>query len=125
MDEILAAFGGTTPIRQECGSRLRSIVEFARDTRHLRRAFVWGSFVTAKPDPADVDLLLVMSGGFRSEEYPPPVRQIFDGEAAQRSFGATVLWTREDVPTGLLNAFLEQWQIDRQGRRRGIVEVLL
>jgi hypothetical protein len=69
--------------------------------------------------------MLVMSADFRSEHCPPTVRQVFDGEAAERLLGATVLWIREDVPVGLLNAFLEQWQIDRNGRRRGIVEVLL
>jgi hypothetical protein len=69
--------------------------------------------------------MLVMSAPFRSEFCTPDARQVFDGEAAERVLGATVLWTREDVPTGLLNAFLEQWQIDRGGLRRGIVEVLL
>lgn len=96
----------------------------AQETGHLRRVFIWGSFVTAKPEPADIDLMLVMSDAFRSEVCMPSVRQVFDGEAAERVLGATVLWVREDVPIVLLNAFLEQWQIDRSGQRRGIVEVL-
>ena len=69
--------------------------------------------------------MLVMSAQFRSEFCTPEVRQVFDGEVAERVLGATVPWTREDVPAGLLNAFLEQWQIDRGGLRRGIVEVFL
>jgi hypothetical protein len=81
--------------------------------------------VTFKPEPADIDVMFVMSDQFRSESCSPAVRNVFDGEAAERLLGATVLWTREDVPVELLNAFLEQWQIDRDGRRRGIVEVLL
>ena len=67
--------------------------------------------------------MLVMSDAFRSEACPPSVRQIFDGEAAERVLGATILWVREDVPVMLLNAFLDQWQIDRDGRRHSIVEV--
>jgi len=125
LDEIEAEFGGSNPVRRQLAQRLRHILEMAQGTGHLRRAFVWGSFVTAKREPADVDLMLVMSVDFRSEECSSSVRQVFDGEAAERSLGATVLWTREDVSVGLLNAFLEQWQIDRGGRRRGIVEVLL
>jgi hypothetical protein len=66
-----------------------------------------------------------MTADFRSEQCPPSVRGVFDGEIAQRDLGATVLWTREDLPAGLLNAFLEQWQIDRGSRRHGIVEVVL
>jgi hypothetical protein len=66
---------------------------------------------------------MVMSDAFRSAACPPSVRQIVDGEAAERVLGATILWVREDVPIMLLNACLDQWQIDREGRRCGIVEV--
>ena len=108
LDEIIARFGADNAVRRNLAQRLGHILELAEGTEHLRRAFVWGSFVTAKPEPRDVDLMLVMSAQFRSEQCSPPTRQVFDGEAAQRSLGATVLWTREDVPTGLLDAFLEQ-----------------
>ncbi len=118
LEEIVGRFGGGNPTRDECGRRVRHIIEMAKGTGHLKRAFVWGSFVTAKPEPADVDLFLVMSADFRSEHSSPLVRRVFDGEAAQRLLGATVLWTRADVPGGLLNSFLEQWQIDRGGRWR-------
>jgi hypothetical protein len=125
LDEIVAVFGGNNVVRRRLAQRLQDILERAEGTAHLKRAFVWGSFVTAKPEPRDVDVMLVMSAQFRSELCTPDVRQVFDGEAAERVLGATVLWTREDVPAGLLNAFLEQWQIDRGGLRRGIVEILL
>jgi len=122
--KIITRFGGHNAVRREMAQRLQRILALAHGTGHLRRAFVWGSFVTAKPEPADVDLMFVMSADFQSEQCPPSVRQVFDGEAAERILGATILWTREDVPSSLLDAFLEQWQIDRGGRRRGIVEVL-
>ncbi len=125
LGEVVARFGAGNPTRLECGWRLQRIIELAKETGHLKRAFLWGSFVTAKSEPADVDLLLVMTAEFRSEQCSPPVRQVFDGAAAQRLLEATILWTREDVPVGLLDSFLDQWQIDRQGRRRGIVEVAL
>lgn len=56
LDEIVAQFGSGNAVRHELGQRLRRIIEMAKGTGHLRRAFVWGSFVTAKPKPADVDL---------------------------------------------------------------------
>jgi hypothetical protein len=122
--EIITRFGGHNAVRRDMAQRLQRILALAHGTGQLHRAFVWGSFVTAKPEPADIDLMFVMSADFRSEQCPPSVRQVFDGEAAERVLGATILWTREDVPSSLLDAFLEQWQIDRGGRRRGIVEVL-
>jgi hypothetical protein len=78
----------------------------------------------SEPEPADIDFMFVMSADYRYEQCPPSVRQVFDGEAAERVLGAAILWTRQDVPSSLQEAFLEQWQIDRGGRRRGIVEVL-
>jgi hypothetical protein len=122
--EIIARFGSHNAVRRDMAQRLQRILALAHGTGHLRRVFVWGSFVTAKPEPADIDLMFVMNADFRSEQCSPSVRQVFDGEAAERVLGATILWTREDVPSSLLHAFLEQWQIDRSGRRRGIVEVL-
>jgi hypothetical protein len=124
LDEIIAIFGSPNAVRRDIAWRLQNILRMAQETGHLRKAFIWGSFVTAKPEPADIDRMLVMSDAFRSEACIPSVRQVFDSEVAERGLGATVLWVREDVPVVLLNAFLEQWQIDRSGRRRGIVEVL-
>jgi hypothetical protein len=69
--------------------------------------------------------MLVMSADFLTESCDEQARKVFDCELAERELGATVLWTREDVPTELLQAFLDQWQIGRDGRQRGIVEVIL
>jgi hypothetical protein len=125
LDEVVDRFGGANPVRVELGRRLRRILEMTKQTGHVRRAFVWGSFITAKPEPGDIDVLLVMSGEFRSEQCSLSGKGVFNGEAAERLLGATVLWTPEDVPAGLLSAFLDQWQMDRTGRRGRIVEVLL
>ena len=73
-------------------ARLRDILALAKKTDHLRRVFVWGSFPTAKLEPGDVDIMLVMSADFRSEQCTPEIRQVFDGEAAERILGATILW---------------------------------
>ena len=67
--------------------------------------------------------MLVMSGAFSVEACQADAQRVFDCEAAEAEFDATVLWTREDVPEQLLRAFLEQWQIGRAGLHRGIVEV--
>src|SRR5262245_5158142 len=104
LEEIIATFGSGTPTRRELAQRLEHILALATETGHLSRAFVWGSFVTAKPEPGDIDLMLIMSAHFRSELCTPATRLVFDGEAAERTLGATVLWTREDVPHELLDA---------------------
>jgi hypothetical protein len=87
LDEIVAGFGGGNSTRREAAQRLRHILEMASGTGHPRRALIWGSFVTAKPEPADVDLMLVMSAGFRSEECSSSVRRVFDGEGLSARSG--------------------------------------
>jgi hypothetical protein len=125
LNEVIALFGSGTTARQEVTQRLEEVHRLAVLTGHLKRLFVWGSYVTDKLSPHDVDVMLVMSAGFAVESSMPETHIIFDGERAEKELGATVLWVREDLPSFLLDAFLDQWQIGRDGRRRGIVEVIL
>jgi hypothetical protein len=59
MDEVLAQFGSGTVQRQAVTARLRHIYHLARATRKLERLILFGSYVTAKPDPNDVDIILI------------------------------------------------------------------
>jgi len=92
----------------------------------LERVFIWGSYVTAKPDPGDVDLFLVMTPDFESHNYTGEERMVFDSATAEHMFGATVFWMASGAGTQTTVAdLLAQFQIRRDGERRGIVEVLL
>jgi hypothetical protein len=46
------------------GSILRVISETGMAARPPGRVFIWGSFVTAKPSPKDLDILLIMDDDF-------------------------------------------------------------
>jgi hypothetical protein len=125
LDEVNTRFGMGNSQRVAVAARLRRVLELAQRTLKLRRIFVWGSYVTARAEPRDVDVMLVMSADFLTELCDEQVHKVFDCELAESELGATVLWAREDVPAELLQAFLDQWQIGRDGRQRGIVEVIL
>ena len=60
LSETLERFGAGHPQRTAVGDRLQRIYQLAATTGHLARFVIFGSFVTEKPDPNDVDLLLVM-----------------------------------------------------------------
>ena len=47
--------------------RFEALIKLAGGGGKLRRVFVWGSFVTAKPSPRDVDVLLLMAEDFEVE----------------------------------------------------------
>ena len=85
---------------------------------------MFGSFVTAKPEPGDIDIILVMRAGFQSEQATEEARLLFDHEKADQSFGASVFWIRPDLLIlESVDEFLDYWQTRRDGGRRGIIEV--
>jgi response regulator of citrate/malate metabolism len=55
LTEVMRHFGTGTSQRRVVAQRLERIYNLARSTGRLARFVVFGSFVTAKPDPNDVE----------------------------------------------------------------------
>ena len=64
LTDVLSCFGIGSARRKWLGERLRELFTLAESTGKLRRAFLWGSYVTAKETPNDLDVLLVMAEDF-------------------------------------------------------------
>lgn len=92
--EVVDCFGADTPRRQVLASQLQELLGLARATEKLRRAFVWGSFVTTKPFLRDLDVFLLMQEGFDWEfaSLPPTQQCVFEHEWARLLFEADVFW---------------------------------
>src|SRR5262249_58349299 len=60
--EILECFGHGVPQRMIVTERLQRVIALTQGTGKLERVFLWGSYVTDKPEPGDIDLLLVQPG---------------------------------------------------------------
>jgi hypothetical protein len=124
LDEVVARFGAGSPQRQAVTARLRRIRELAVRTGGLDRVVVFGSYVTAKPEPNDVDVVLVMRDDFDPTRCPPEAAALFDHGRAEAEFGASVFWLRPGMLLGeTLGQFVSHWQLKREGGRRGILEV--
>jgi hypothetical protein len=124
MDEVLAQFGSGTAQRQAVTARLRHIYQLARATRKLERLILFGSSITAKPDPNDVDIILIMRDDFDVQTCDEESRPLFDHPHAAEAFGASVFWIRPALLVlETLEEFIAHWQITRDQTRRGIVEV--
>ena len=126
LNEIVTRFGTHTPRRLALASRLRELLDLARATGRLRRAFIWGSFVTDKPFPGDLDVFLLMQEGFDGEltNLPPEQRGVFDHTRARLLFEADVFWATEAIGAEELASWLDVYQLSRDIIQRGIVEVL-
>jgi hypothetical protein len=126
LDEVIVRFGHGTPQRQLVTTRLRRIYELARATGKLERFVIFGSFITAKLEPNDVDIILVVRDDFREQDYDPDVFPMFDHRRAQRELGASIFVIRPAFLFGeTVDDFIAHWQITRDMSRRGIVEVLV
>ena len=124
LDEVLAQFGSGTAQRQAVTARLRRIYYLARATRTLERLILFGSYITAKPDPNDVDIILVMRDDFDVQVCDEESRPLFDHPRAAEAFGASVFWIRPALLVlETLEACIAHWQVTRDQTRRGIVEV--
>jgi hypothetical protein len=121
--ELMKYFAGT-PRRIILLERLRNLYSLAKATGFLERFVVFGSFVTTKPEPGDIDVVLVMRAGFQSNQATPESQVLFDHEQADRQLGASVFWIRTDLLIlESVEEFLDYWQTRRDGGRRGIIEV--
>jgi hypothetical protein len=122
--ELLDTFGQATGRRRLIGLRLRHVYALAIATGYLRRFVVFGSFVTGKPDPNDVDVLLIMDDAFDVGNVAGEARLVFDHAAAQARLGASVFWLRRLAAFPDEERAVQSWQLKRDGTLRGIVEIV-
>jgi hypothetical protein len=118
--EVEAAFGTSTVRRQTLMRRLSYFLQLARAAGAVR-FFVNGSFVTAKPEPGDVDAVCLVPAGW-SAESSVAARELYEVSLAR-------------MPKELFIAYTEtrweQWveffsrTREPDERRKGVVEVQL
>ena len=91
--------------------RLARVHRVAEATRHLARFVIFGSFVTGKREPNDVDILLIMPDAFDASQLRGEAPLLFDYGAAQAHFGASVFWLRRLAAWPNEAAAVEFWQV--------------
>jgi hypothetical protein len=86
--QVTDRFGGQTLQRMAVAKRLEHVYRTARSTGLLARFIVYGSFVTQKPEPNDVDVFLVMEDSFDLAQVTGETQLLFDPLAAQTHQGS-------------------------------------
>jgi len=123
--EFVRRFSIGSARRKWLGERLHELFVLAKLTGKLERIFVWGSFVSAKESPNDIDLLLIMSDDFQIEDTPDTCRFLFEHIRARVRFSSDVYWAKSTIGEEVLNLWLDTYQTTKDFKRRGIVEVKL
>lgn len=124
LTEVLTRFGQGSVQRCAVADRLTRLYQLAASTGQVARFVVFGSFITAKGEPHDLDILLLMEDTFDLTSVTGEAALVFQHLEAQARFGASVFWTRRSGAMGGEQAMIEYWQVRREGGHRGIVEIL-
>jgi hypothetical protein len=121
---VIAHFGYGTAQRVTITACLERIYALARRTGALQRFIIFGSYVTAEPNPRDVDIFLVMRGGFQPRDAPLEAQSLFQHDTAQSELGASIFWVNAETSFADTEDLIIGWQTRRDLQRRGIVEVV-
>jgi len=124
LSEVIAHIGMGTLQWRLVAQRLARIYTLARSTGQLARFIIFGSFVTAKPEPNDVDIFMLMDDAFDAQQVEGEAAIIFDHVAAQHYEGASVFWIRRMAAIDGEDTAIQYWQRTREQTKRGIVEVI-
>src|SRR5713101_1326719 len=100
LSEVLERFGQGTVQRRAVAVRLKCIYQHAASTGQLARFVVFGSFVTAKAEPNDVDIVLIMEDSFNLASVAGEAALVFQHMQADAHFGASVFWTKRSGAMG-------------------------
>jgi hypothetical protein len=125
LSEVVERFGAGNQQRQEVTNRLLRIYRLALATGKLQRFIVFGSYITDKAAPNDVDIILIMRDDFQIGDCDDETKILFDHQKADIEFGASIFYTRPALLIlETLDEFIAYWQIKRDQSQRGIIEVI-
>ena len=125
LNEVRKVFGTGSAKRKLLIGNLENIIELAKSTGKLERVIVWGSFISNKDSPQDIDLLLIMRDDFNLDANPPQVKGVFDYVQGRIAFNADIFWTKSSIGQEAIDLWLETYQMTRDFESRGIVEVTI
>ena len=124
LSEVLERFGGPET-REMQGQLLQLVVEAALHYPTIKRILVWGSFVTAKPVPNDLDYSVVVSVAHRITAIQEAHRRFLIPFDAKQFYGTdTGYLLMRDYP---LEKYTEQLDFGCHNKRGacGIIEINL
>jgi len=125
LDEVREVFGTGSARRKWLVENLKEIIALAKSTRKLERVIIWGSFVSDKELPQDIDLLLIMKEGFSIDKVNSEMRRVFDYAQGRIAFNADIFWVKSSIGKETITLWLETYQMTRDFESRGIVEVII
>lgn len=128
LNQVRELFGKfrSTDRRPTLFSKLQVFLEAAKETGFVRFVIVDGSFVTSKPDPGDIDLIVVTDPDvFEKSDYAPYEYDMLSSRRLRRRFDFDVFVvpmgnSAYDEYVDLFSQVKEDIQV-----RKGVVRVII
>jgi predicted nucleotidyltransferase len=111
LTDVIEYFGKGNLRRSIMAARLQRIFTLAKETGHVLRFIIFGSFVTAKQNPQDIDIFLLMDDTFDVGQVTGEAGILFDHIAAQNYEGASMFWLRRISALDGEEATINHWQL--------------
>ena len=128
MDEAAARFGEfqISDRRPRLWVRFTEFMGEVKACDLMEAVLLDGSFVTAKPDPNDIDLVLVVSANYDfSADFQPSEYNVLSKRRVNRRFGFDLLVARADSEEyRRYVGFFQQVRLE-PGRKKGILRIRL
>ena len=124
IEEVIAQFGSGTEQRIIVTERLQRIYQLAKDIGHLQQLLIFGSYITAKPEPNDIDVVIILDDDFDMAACGEEVKKLLNHQQAATELGSSIFWIRPSLLfLETIDEFIAGWQVKRDGTRRDIIEV--
>lgn len=124
IEEVERRFGSDSAIRRILLGRLLHAFDLANRSGCLKRFIVFGSFITEKHEPNDVDVFMLMADDFTLNSLTSEQAVLFDHREADLRLGISAFWLRSAAALGSEEEAVAFWQTKRDGTKRGIVEIV-
>jgi hypothetical protein len=128
MDEAAERFGAfqTTDRRPQLWARFTEFMQGLKMCDFMEAVMVDGSFVTATPEPNDIDLVAVVASSYDfSTELPPVVYNLLAHRRVRRQFGFDIVVVKNDSEN-LEQAVAFFQQVKQRPRiKKGILRIKL
>jgi hypothetical protein len=124
LSEVRAHFGPASAVRQRQSELLSQVVEAAKGYPTIKRVLVWGSFVSAKVEPNDLDYSVIVAVNHNQAPIARAHRRFFVPADARRHYGVDKSYlVIKDYP---LDVYVERVDFvcrNRAMQRCGILEI--
>ena len=114
LEDIRKGFGTATPRRQFLFGRLRALVNDLVSTGRVKRVYLFGSFVSGKSSPNDIDLVVVMEAGLTTAQLGGKVSEVSQHDLCKIRYHADVFWVTEVIGDERIDDLLDVFSRDRE-----------